>query len=326
MMTGVPHLRPFDTLPENFGEYVVEIAAGLTTLYGEKAGAHYHKTARASWQAGLAHPAVNALALYDGAAAAGVLMGLRRAKMGQISFIHMLRRYAGRKWEQQLATAAVRAFRAEGVVGITAECVAFCPLRLDATYRALGFEKVERQLMAAPPGLPSLASTGPTLSRPYAEEEWADVADTIAAAYRDHPGRRLHVEVREPAYARAFIESVASGGYGTVRPGYGRAVWRDGVCAGTIVGCEVAPDAGFVLQVAIRPRYQRQGIGRVLVRELAAEYRQAGITQMALGVTRANPAKRLYDRLGFEFLRPVNAYVWWQHETADQEAVGETGE
>jgi len=214
--------------------------------------------------------------------------------------------------EQQLVTEAVRGFRANGAEGIVAECVAFCPLRLEGTYRALGFEKVERLLMAAPLSLPTLACVGPPTSRPYEEEQWVDIAETIVDAYRDHPGRKLHVEVRDPLHALAFLKSVSSGGYGLAQPGYGRAIRRNGRCAGAIVGCEVAPDVGFVLQVAVRPPFQRQGIGTQLLRDLAYEYRKAGLSRMALGVTRTNPAKRLYDRLGFGSLRPVNAYVWWR--------------
>lgn len=36
------------------------------------------------------------------------------------------------------------------------------------------------------------------------------------------------------------------------------------------------------------------------------------LERLALGVTLANPARRLYERLGFETWRCVNAFAWWR--------------
>jgi ribosomal-protein-alanine N-acetyltransferase len=83
-------------------------------------------------------------------------------------------------------------------------------------------------------------------------------------------------------------------------------------CAGVVLGCEIAPDYGFILQVAVRRERQGMGIGGRLIRGLAAQFRAHGMTHIALGVTLENPAVRLYRRLGFDVVKPVNAYVWWR--------------
>ena len=315
-------LRPTERLPANFGAFIDEIAPGMAALYGEKAGRHYRRTARRAVRAMLAHPDLEALAVCDGADALGLLFALHRGGTGQLSFLHVLRPHGSQGLEDDLVREAVARLRARHVAGILWECIPFCPLRLDGTFLSLGFEKVERLLMSAPldKPLPALADTDE--SEPYDASSWEAVAETIVAAYDGRPGRRLHVEVRDLSHARAFVESVAGGAYGAVRSDYGRAIWRGGRCAGVVVGCEVAPKTGFVLQLAVRPEYQNEGIGRELLGAVAGAFRGAGLARMMLGVTRSNPAKRLYARLGFDPARSVNAYCWWDVLEGELHATG----
>lgn len=59
------------------------------------------------------------------------------------------------------------------------------------------------------------------------------------------------------------------------------------------------PDCWHLVQIQITPGHQGRGIGGALVRELLAEADGTGLP-VALQVLKVNPAKRLYDRLGFE--------------------------
>jgi ribosomal protein S18 acetylase RimI-like enzyme len=54
----------------------------------------------------------------------------------------------------------------------------------------------------------------------------------------------------------------------------------------------------FLAQLFVEGAFQRQGIGTAVMHRLIAEATQAG-QPMALEVVKINPAKRLYDRLGF---------------------------
>lgn len=56
--------------------------------------------------------------------------------------------------------------------------------------------------------------------------------------------------------------------------------------------------AYFLGQIFVEPSRQRRGIGTAVMRRLIAEATRAG-QAMTLGVVKINPAKRLYDRLGF---------------------------
>jgi ribosomal protein S18 acetylase RimI-like enzyme len=111
--------------------------------------------------------------------------------------------------------------------------------------------------------------------------------------------------------AFVFVQGVAQGAFGPSRAAFIRGIRRDGRYVAAIFGCEAALEVGFILQVAVRPECQGQGLGATLVREIAHCFSEAGLARAVLGVTVDNPARRLYERLGFTRLLPVRAYVWW---------------
>ena len=53
-----------------------------------------------------------------------------------------------------------------------------------------------------------------------------------------------------------------------------------------------------LLQIQLVPMLQGRGVGATLIRELLTEARSSGAT-VQLSVLRANPARHLYERLGF---------------------------
>lgn len=58
------------------------------------------------------------------------------------------------------------------------------------------------------------------------------------------------------------------------------------------------PDVWHIVQIQISPAHQGAGIGGALIRSLMDEARAAGVP-LALTVLKQNPARRLYERLGF---------------------------
>ncbi len=58
-------------------------------------------------------------------------------------------------------------------------------------------------------------------------------------------------------------------------------------------------DVWHLVQIQLLPAYQSQHIGRRLIKALVQDAREAGVP-VSLHVLKVNPAKRLYDRLGFE--------------------------
>lgn len=68
-----------------------------------------------------------------------------------------------------------------------------------------------------------------------------------------------------------------------------------------------------VEQLQLSPQVQRHGLGTSIMRKLQQEAEQAGL-RLTLGVLAANPALRLYERLGFRLVSEDRGILWMQSE------------
>lgn len=307
-------IEPIRRPPANFGVFVEEVADGLSEMYGPAAAEDYRKKAPIGILSSLAHPSVRAWAAFTEGTqnAQAMLVSAVRDGIGHVTFVHVLQPFTRLGVESELVGVAVPELRKCGLVGISAEPVALCPLELDTVFASLGFSKIERQLMAASLHAKPLSFARLADSVSAEAADYGAIADIIVQAYQDSPGRQLHAEVRTRHGAEGFVRTAADGAYGPTRPAYIRVLRRMGRPVGAIVGSEAAPGVGFVLQVVVLPEARGEGIGTQLMLELAQCFRDAGLDRVALGVTNDNSARRLYERLGFAKILPVNAYVWWQ--------------
>jgi GNAT superfamily N-acetyltransferase len=69
----------------------------------------------------------------------------------------------------------------------------------------------------------------------------------------------------------------------------------------------------FLAQVFVEAPLQRRGIGTAVMHRLIDEASRAG-QAMTLGVVKINPAKRLYDRLGFHITHEDNRKFYMRRE------------
>lgn len=54
--------------------------------------------------------------------------------------------------------------------------------------------------------------------------------------------------------------------------------------------------------ISLYPRFRGQGIGTAMMRVLLDELHEAGYARVSLSVQKENPARRLYERLGFQII------------------------
>lgn len=80
-------------------------------------------------------------------------------------------------------------------------------------------------------------------------------------------------------------------------PGQDQIIVIQGKDAG-ILAIEQRPAALHLRLLELLPAYQKQGIGTAVISDLLRQAQTANLT-VTLGVLKHNPARRLYERLGF---------------------------
>ncbi|KUZ75435.1 GCN5 family acetyltransferase [Burkholderia ubonensis] len=74
-----------------------------------------------------------------------------------------------------------------------------------------------------------------------------------------------------------------------------------------------APDEWHLHQIQILPAHQGKGIGNAVLRDVLADATRAGVP-VSLSVLQGNPARRLYEQLGFRLVTetPIDATLTWR--------------
>ncbi len=67
------------------------------------------------------------------------------------------------------------------------------------------------------------------------------------------------------------------------------------------------PDQIRLVDISLTPEFRGRGIGRMLMEEILAEGRSTGM-RVSIHVEHDNPARRLYDRLGFQHVDTNGVY------------------
>lgn len=285
------------------------IAQGLAPVYGKPAAAFYAREAPNIWRANLTHPHARVIGVYRGGRLAGVGVATLRGSHAEIPFLHPAEGTGVDRIIDALVRALVAEARARGARRIVGECVPLAAFDEAPTYRALGFTQVSRRLMAAETRVVADAAAL-SATRPLSGADLPAVADCLAHAYADDPMRLLHAEMRSRDAALEFARRVFGGGFGPTPPGVARAVTDGAELCGVLLAANAVAGVGFVLQLAVRPPARSRGLGARLVRASAEAMRSLGLERVMLGVSKSNPAMRLYTRLGFRPVRDVDAFVW----------------
>ncbi|HEY7789424.1 MAG TPA: GNAT family N-acetyltransferase [Vicinamibacterales bacterium] len=153
-------------------------------------------------------------------------------------------------------------------------------------------------------GADAEALSGGIRLRPWRDDDAVALVRLLARAYRQAPSVRCfapHERLEEWAhYLGQLLRTSACGHF---LPAASFVAEREGTPApvGLVVTTAISPRSAHVAQVAVEPDLARSGIGRRLVQAACGAARVAAYEQVTLVVADDNdPARRLYDRLGFE--------------------------
>jgi GNAT superfamily N-acetyltransferase len=79
----------------------------------------------------------------------------------------------------------------------------------------------------------------------------------------------------------------------------------DGISAGYAMADSCTDDPEYQGELSglyVHPAHQGQGVGRVLLTEIAVRLAAQGIYSLRVGVLRVNPSRAFYERMGGQYL------------------------
>jgi GNAT superfamily N-acetyltransferase len=131
--------------------------------------------------------------------------------------------------------------------------------------------------------------------------------------------RRLYYTVREDelrqvdwtdAQKEAFVDQQFAAQHAHYQEHYPNATWDvvlvDGVPAGRLY-LEAWTREIRIIDIALTPEYRGEGLGTSLLRDVFAEADAVG-KAVSIHVEMFNPARRLYERMGFEYREEKGVY------------------
>lgn len=134
--------------------------------------------------------------------------------------------------------------------------------------------------------VPSRPDDAPFLCLLYAAGRAAELALTGWSAEQKRTFCAMQFAARERHYAQVFDSAVSC------------ILRRDAIPVGRLYADFNAAEALHLIDIALIPEVQGQGLGTLILTWLIEQAR-AGDRPLALQVAFDNPARRLYDRLGF---------------------------
>ena len=294
--------------PANITQFVDDMLPEYERIYGKTAALAYRLSAPTQLAATITHPSVRAYALQEEGHTEAMLFVQTTDTRHTLSFFHVLRAHSAENLAPALLQTMLSDIPEEDTRLIISDYIPLGPLELSATYKACGFEAVERQIMRK-----ACARTTTTNSQGYDlrhanTNDILPLAAVLCAAYEEHPENFLYEEVQSKEAAQHFLQQCSWGAFGSCPRDYLIGAWLGSTCVGLIVGAEVVAEMGFVLHMAVLPAHRGRGVGTSLLNTLTARFYDHGMACAALGVTRENPAVHLYTAADFEILQPFKVY------------------
>ncbi len=186
------------------------------------------------------------------------------------------------------------------------------PPPVVALLKGYGFVAARRDIMCA-----RTVDTPPLVVPPgYRLTAWQQecLEDAAAVIYQANVGTldaQIIPELRSLTTTRRIVWQTLDGRYGRFdREASGLALAADATVVGVALVTRRASRQGFTAEICVLPGHQGRGLGRALMRRMHAVLAASGLTESMLGVTEGNPARYLYESLGYGVIGSVWTYVW----------------
>jgi GNAT superfamily N-acetyltransferase len=197
------------------------------------------------------------------------------------------------------------------VNGIYAELPGVPPV-VDAALQRAGFVGVVRHLMQIDLLAQMWVAAVPVQ---YRLESWQDESLVSAARviYQANIGtvdQLIIPELQSLSATERIIRHSIDGRYGSFDRAASGIVRREGQVVGANLATRRRSGQGFIAEICVLPEDRRRGLARAMMQHAHAVWQQDGITAAMLGVTAGNPARRLYEALGYRQVGALSTYVW----------------
>lgn len=147
---------------------------------------------------------------------------------------------------------------------------------------------------------------------PWRGAHLSEAAPIMQAAYEGGGEVEINQLFGTSEGCRAVLENILNqGGCGMPVFEASAMVRQRGRGIGFAIITEIAPSQGHLVQVAVLPGYQRQGVARSLLDYSASRLWQRHFDTLSLIVSRSNArAYRLYQTLGFQSILSFPVFIW----------------
>jgi ribosomal protein S18 acetylase RimI-like enzyme len=185
-------------------------------------------------------------------------------------------------------------------------------------FRDAGFEVYRRLFMVQPlAGIAPMPHVNlpPELEmRVWRDDDLNAAGRLISEAYAEHPDSVINDQYRSAHGSLRFLHNIVRySGCGIFSPNVSHIVLERATrdIVGLVLGSRVSGLSGHITQLCVRPRYRRQGLGRMLLEVAAAAFLRQGMSEVSLTVTEANTrAIELYQSEGYDCRHKFDAAVW----------------
>ena len=237
-------------------------------------------------------------------------------RLGVLASLVVAPEWSHRTVGESLLQATVAALRQQGVVRIESPCVSMHHAWLVPAFEREGFQTYWREFLRLDLHREHPLARAPARVQlePWRGTDLYEAGGLMQAAYEGTADGEINALYRTAEGCCGVLEDILNqGGCGSLVT-EASALARDrGQAIGFVIVTEIAPQQGHLAQVAVLPAYQRQGIGRLLVRHSLARLAMLRFDTLSLIVSRANqPALRLYQAVGLQAVLAFPVFVWEQ--------------